>query len=113
MRLPTNRNAARAFGIGHGWLPAICITLASVTSSGCEGVTQEEYATIEAWLTCDECEHGERDSVRAIGKYAVPLLKEALATSSPYEMDETLRAVMLARLPEHFSSMDNPVSYTE
>jgi alpha-tubulin suppressor-like RCC1 family protein len=50
-----------------------------LTFAACDRLTMHEEAVIKASLTCDDCDSGERDSVRNLGIRAVPELSRALA----------------------------------
>ena len=65
------------------WRSALALGCALVMLSACnrqgaQGRDATIRATVERWLTCEECVAGERDSVRALGAEAVPLLRAAL-----------------------------------
>lgn len=55
----------------------------SLVVSACKKLTPDQYAKIDRWLLCDECNNGERDTVRAIGGKAVHTLDQALIGPSP------------------------------
>jgi hypothetical protein len=66
---------------------AVIVQFAVATAgllSAC-GLSAKEDRTIEAWLNCDECVHGERAAVRALGQDAVPTLERALRQGPPQE----------------------------
>lgn len=53
-------------------VPTLFLVLA-ILSTGCK-LSDQEYATINAWLLCDDCRNGERAAVKAIGGKAVHTL---------------------------------------
>ena len=50
---------------------------AALLLTGC-GLTDREWRTLDAWLTCNECINGERAAARGIGQKAVPEFSSAL-----------------------------------
>jgi len=50
---------------------------------GCDQLTREEHAAITAWMECDDCFRGKRDSLRAIGDRATDVLSCYLAKGPP------------------------------
>jgi len=48
--------------------------------------------TVEAWLLCGECAHGERAAVAALGMAAYPVLRDALANGPPANFRDNIRA---------------------
>ena len=65
-----------------GWAWFIIALGAFVMGLSCR-LSNAEYATIDAWLLCDECVRHEREAVRAIGEAAVHTLDQALVGPSP------------------------------
>ena len=65
-----------------GWRAWFIIAGVSVIGLSCR-LSNTEYATIDAWLLCDECVRHEREAVRAIGRAAVHTLDQALVGPSP------------------------------
>ena len=63
--------------------------------------TELRRSAIEAWLSCDECENGERAAVRALGDAAVEELDRALGALSPQQ-----RANIDARVLQSFRLID-------
>jgi hypothetical protein len=57
------------------------VTAAALMLTGC-GLTDREWRTLDAWLTCDECINGERAAAKAIGQKAVPAFSSALVGPS-------------------------------
>jgi hypothetical protein len=49
-----------------------------IVATACGGPSEGQRRTVDAWLNCDECINGERDSVIAMGDAAVGLLESAL-----------------------------------
>jgi hypothetical protein len=58
-------------------VPTLMLALMATLVTGCK-LSPQEYATIDAWLRCDECQRGERAAVKAIGGKAVHTLDRAL-----------------------------------
>lgn len=65
----------------HSWLYVLGIVMLS-GATACK-LSSAEYATIDAWLLCDDCLNGEREAVRQIGGKAVHTLDRALIRPSP------------------------------
>lgn len=78
------RRTARPRAIG-------ALLLVAVGCAQDTGVSEDELASIRAWLTCDDCRSGERERVEAIGMRAAPLLVEAIL-DFPDARRENLRA---------------------
>ena len=67
------------------------VAVAGVLLTGCrQGLSEEEFAALRGWLTCDECLQGERDTVAVIGPRVVPFLLGAF-DSLPGGRRENLR----------------------
>ena len=62
------------------------------------GLSEREWRTLDAWLTCDECINGERAAVKAIGHRAVPALSDALV-GPPLSRQALVRAQFVNSYP--------------
>lgn len=61
---------------GRRALGSVASLLACLALVGC--LSPDESRQVDAWLTCEDCLEGERDSLRAIGWRAIPYLGRAL-----------------------------------
>jgi hypothetical protein len=80
--------------------PAALRSLVSVVTlllTGC-GLTNREWRTLDAWLTCDECIDGERAAAKAIGHKAVPAFTSALV-GPPANRQALVRAQFVNSYP--------------
>src|SRR5688572_22936136 len=74
------------------------IIACTVLLSSC-GLSKQERRVIDAWLNCDECLEGERDSVRRLGSPAIGALSDALEGPPPDR-----RQIMRTKFAETYSS---------
>lgn len=65
---------------------------------GC-GLSEGERAQIDAWLSCDHCERGERASVLALGDRATAVLSEALRGPPADRRDLVWKRALLSYEP--------------
>jgi hypothetical protein len=75
---------------------AMMLILSIVLATACR-LTDEQYRSLDRWLTCDECVDGEREAVRDIGNHAISRLNAALIGPSAQKS-----AVMDAKFHESF-----------
>jgi hypothetical protein len=64
----------------------------SVAASCANDLAPGDREVINRWLNCAECREGERATVRALGRRAVPTLKRALREGPPAENRENMQA---------------------
>ena len=74
--------------------PRVLITALSFLTVAC-GVSPREFEQIKQYLYCVDCDEGERDSVKAIGWRAKPLLRETLKGLPPGRAENLIRRYRL------------------
>ena len=62
---------------GPGRLFACAFAVATLLLSACK-LSKDEFQTLDSWLTCDDCDSGERAAVEAMGWKAISRLKASL-----------------------------------
>jgi hypothetical protein len=81
--LPPSRKGRRPSSMSvHRPISAVALAIFALWANACR-LSPREYAIIDAWLLCDDCQSGERAAVKAIGGKAVHTLNQALVGPSP------------------------------
>jgi hypothetical protein len=81
-----------------------------IIAAGCRAphLTAKQGASVEKWLTCDECTSGERDSVKALENEVLPRLHELLL-GYPSAVEITL----FKRQAQRAYQMTKPIGVSE